>query len=101
MLRRIDDFIEEWGYESASTSKVIGGFTDQALSQRVTPEGRTAGTLAWHLVRTIYDMLSRAGLPLTAIVGRDVPGSAAEIRAAYDRAAAAARDAVSSTWTDA
>ena len=49
MVRRIDDFIEEWAYESESTSKVIAGFTDQALSQRVSPGGRTAGTLAWHL----------------------------------------------------
>jgi uncharacterized damage-inducible protein DinB len=101
MVRRIDDFLEEWAYESESTSKVIAGLTDQSLAQRVTPEGRTAGTLAWHLVRTIPDMLSRAGLPVTGPAERDAPASASEIRAAYDRAAAAARDAISSTWTDA
>ena len=101
MVRRIDDFLEEWAYESESTSKVIGGLTDQSLAQRVTPEGRTVGTLAWHLVRTIPDMLSRAGLPVTGSAERDAPASASEIRAAYDRTAAAARDAVSSTWTDA
>ena len=31
MVRRIDDFIQEWAYESESTSKVIAGFTDQSL----------------------------------------------------------------------
>jgi len=101
MVRRIDDFIEEWSYESESTSKVIAGFTDQALSQRVSPGGRTAGTLAWHLVRTIPEMLARAGLPVAGPAEREPPASAADIRAAYDRAAAAARDAISSTWTDA
>jgi uncharacterized damage-inducible protein DinB len=101
MVRRIDDFIEEWAYESESTSKVIAGFTDLALSQRVSPGGRTAGTLAWHLVRTIPDMLGRAGLPVTGPPEREPPASAADIRAAYDRAAAAARDAIASTWTDA
>jgi len=101
MVRRIDDFIEEWAYESESTSKVIAGFTDQSLSQRVSPDGRTAGTLAWHLVLTIPEMLSRTGLPVTGPAEHEAPASAADIRAAYDRVAAAARDAISSTWTDA
>jgi uncharacterized damage-inducible protein DinB len=101
MVRRISDFIEEWAYESESTSKVMAGLTDQALSQRVTAQGRTAGTLAWHLVRTIPEMLSRTGLPLADTTAHEAPSSAAAIRAEYDRAAAAARDAVMSTWTDA
>ena len=100
-MRRIDDFLEEWAFETEATGKVFAQLTDQSLLQRVSPEGRTAGTLAWHLVVTIPEMLTRTGLSVAGPTHGPAPASVAEIREAYARAAASAREAISHSWTDA
>lgn len=102
MFRRIDDFVRTWKMEAQLTERVLAALTDESLAQRVTPEGRTLGRLAWHVTGTIPEMLSHAGL--TGLVGdaeqATVPTSAAEIAAAYRAAAASVEPAVTSQWTD-
>ena len=39
MLRKIDDFLKTWEYESESTGKILNSLTNQSLSQKVTPVG--------------------------------------------------------------
>ncbi len=50
MFRQLSDFIEDWSYERAVTSRTLETLTNEALDQRVCAEGRTARDLAWHLV---------------------------------------------------
>jgi uncharacterized damage-inducible protein DinB len=104
MYRKIEDFERDWAEESESTLKVLRNLTDASLAQRVSPEGRTAGRLAWHLAVAITTMAEQAGLKgLEGPVGGDtvpVPDSAAEIAATYEAAARSVADAVRSQWRD-
>ena len=62
MYRTVQDFIEDWKHESASTLKVMTALTDDSLKQKVTTEGRSLGFLPWHIITTLNEMGSKAGL---------------------------------------
>ncbi|HEX2204517.1 MAG TPA: DinB family protein [Longimicrobium sp.] len=102
MYRRIDDFVQDWALEAEATLKALRGLTDAALAQRVTPEGRAAGRLAWHVAQTIPEMMGTAGLKGVEGPGEHdpVPAGAAEIAEAYARAADSVGRAVQSQWSD-
>lgn len=101
MFRRIDDFVVQWQQDMDGTLRVFRALTDESLGQRVTPEGRSIGRLAWHLVQTLPEMMNRTGL---AVVGPDeaapVPAAAAAIAAEYEKAAGGLLEQVREHWTD-
>jgi uncharacterized damage-inducible protein DinB len=101
MLRKIEDFQKDWAYEAEMTGKVLNTLTDPTLGQKVNEEGRTLGFLAWHLTQTLGEMLGKVGLKIDA-PGFDLecPASAAEIAAAYEKAAGSVTDEVKANWTD-
>ncbi len=102
MIRTISDFLNAWNQESAGTLKVLRTLTDESLGQMVTPEGRSLGFIAWHITTTLGEMMTQAGLPVTAAGDKDpMPGSACAIADAYASGAQAVADAVKATWTDA
>lgn len=102
MSLTIREFAEWWTRESRITSRVLGVLTDASLLQRVTPQDRTLGDIAWHLATSIPEMADRTGL---TVAGGDhrapAPASAAAIKAAYDQAADSLLAEVTSKWTDA
>jgi uncharacterized damage-inducible protein DinB len=101
MFRTIDDFARRWSYESEATLKVLRNLTAGSLAQPVSPGGRTLGRLAWHVVTSVTEMASHAGLPA------DVPDEAApppaleEMISVYERSSKALVAAVNAEWTDA
>ncbi|MDG0811731.1 DinB family protein [Cohnella rhizosphaerae] len=102
MFTSIESFIQEWENESARTRRLLETLTDASLSQSVGEGFRTLGRLAWHLTCSPQEMLVRTGLSLPAPGDEHiVPGSAAEIAAAYARTAREVSDAVRAQWTDA
>lgn len=102
MFCTIADFLRSWDYESQSTLKMLRALTDASLNQRVTPDGRSLGTLAWHITTSVSDMASQAGLPVRATrADEPVPATAAAIAAAYEQAATALAEAVKANWSDA
>ena len=62
MFRTVKDFEKSFKYESDCTLKILRALTDASLQQRVAPEGRTLGRLAWHLAQSQVDMMNKAGL---------------------------------------
>ena len=86
MYRTIEDFTADWRQETKSTLKIFRTLTDASLGQRVTPEGRSLGFLAWHITLSLGEMCSRCGLGVTT-PGEDapMPGNAKEIAAQYLR----------------
>ncbi|HSR16185.1 MAG TPA: DinB family protein [Gemmatimonadales bacterium] len=100
MYRRIDDFLADYDYESKATLSVLRALTDASLSQRVTPEGRSAGRLAWHIA-VCTGMAAEAGLDMPILPDSDPPGSAKEIADRYGEAACTLAGAVKAQWTDA
>ena len=102
MYRSIDDFVLDWEYESGATMKVLHALTNNSLTQRVTPDGRSLGFLAWHVVLTLSEMGSKMGLQVTAPAeDSEPPTVAAEIASAYDISSKSVLDAVRRSWTDA
>lgn len=102
MYRAIDDFDRDWEEESGFTLAILRNLTDDSLRQRVSPEGRTLGRLAWHVAETIPEMMGHAGLKGLEgpEQGSEPPSTVAEIVAAYEAAAHALGDAVRSQWSD-
>lgn len=98
----IDEFIADWQQESANTARVLDALTDASLSQRVTPDDRSLGWTAWHLVTTFPEMLRHIGLPFTSVqFDAPQPASAAEIAATYKAASAELVELIRAGWTDA
>ena len=62
MYTSIDQFQKDWKYESGSTIKLFEYLTDESLNQKITPDGRSLGFIAWHIVQTIPEMLGSTGL---------------------------------------
>lgn len=102
MFRTVKDFEKSFQFESDSTLKLLRSLTDASLQQRVAPEGRTLGRLAWHLVQSQADMLNKAGL---AVEGPDweaaVPTLAAAIVSAYEHTRQSVQSEVAKKWNDA
>ena len=101
MLRKIEDFKKDWEYEADATGKILGALTDESLSQKVTPDGRSLGFLAWHLTQTLPEMLGNVGLKIDG-PGHDqeCPTSASEIASIYEKAAKSVTQEVTSNWND-
>ena len=101
MLRTIEDFQKDWAYETEATLKILRALTDESLSQKVTPDGRSLGFLAWHLTQTLPEMLGHTGLQIDG-PGHDqeCPTSAAEIVSAYEKSAKSVTDAINNNWKD-
>lgn len=101
MFRKVQDFVMEWQFEMEGTLKVFHALTDESLGQRVTPEGRSIGRLAWHLTQTLPEMMNRTGLVVHG-PGEDVPipASAAAIADAYQAAAASLLEQIRTQWQD-
>lgn len=102
MYRRIEDFTRDWDFESRATLAVLRALSDEALEQRVAPDGRSLGHLAWHLAASLAKMARLAGLPGVEGPAEDVPspGSAREIVEAYGKTACSLAGAVPAAWTD-
>jgi uncharacterized damage-inducible protein DinB len=101
MFQTIAEFTRAWQAESANTQKIMSALTDASLAQKVSPEGRSLGRLAWHVVQTLGEMGGQAGLKVEAANEKTPqPAVAADIADAYRAGAAAVDLAVRSAWTD-
>lgn len=102
MYRKIQDFQGAWAYESEATQKLLDALSDESLSQKVDPEGRTLGRIAWHIAQTLPEMCGRTGLAVVGPGEHDpVPTSAREIADGFKEAAASLAREIQEKWTDA
>lgn len=101
MFRTISDFTQSWKSESDVTLKVLRALTDESLSQRVSPEGRTVGKIAWHIIQSVPEMLSTAKLPVAFSGEPPQPARAADFVTAWQQWSQGALAAVQENWTDA
>ncbi len=80
---------------------LLDALTDASLAQKVTPDGRSLGQLAWHLTLTLGEMMGKAGLSIDAPPeNAPPPRNASEIRDAYARGSEAVAQQVMEKWTD-
>ncbi len=100
MYVTVEDFIAEWNKEAGLTQGVLDGMTDEALGQRVYPEGRTLGRIAWHLTANIPEYLAEFGVPIEGAGDSNEVPSAREIAETFRTNVTAAADAIRKRWTD-
>ena len=102
MYPTINDFITDWKFESEATLKLLKALNDESLSQKVTPEGRSLGYLAWHIVLTLGEMGGRTGMKVNAPDEKaKTPSHAAEIASAYEKAAKSITEDLKKGFADA
>jgi uncharacterized damage-inducible protein DinB len=101
MFTSLKIFKETWKHCSEDTGKMLAELTDQSLGQSVAKDHRTLGKLAWHITTAIPEMMERVGLKIRgAAADARVPKTAAEIKKAYNVAAASLLEEVDSKWND-
>ena len=101
MFKTIDEFLINWGHEAGSTQKILDTLTDESLGQEVSPEDRTLGRIAWHIVATVHEMISRTGLKFEGVPhDAPVPETASAIAEAYRSSNEAMLTAMKEQWTD-
>ncbi|MBT2728030.1 DinB family protein [Bacillus sp. ISL-75] len=102
MYTSISEFIEDWNQEAASTQKVLDALTDGSLQQAVSPDDRTLGRIAWHVVTSTPEMLNEFGVTVENVENSStVPSSAKEIADTFRKVSEDTIDAVKKQWTDA
>lgn len=102
MYTSIDSFIQEWNQEAESTQKIMDALTDSSLNQMVSPDDRSLGRIAWHIVASTPQMLNEFGISVEMVSNSDtVPTSAKEIADTFRKVKADTVDAVQKQWTDA
>jgi uncharacterized damage-inducible protein DinB len=102
VYRKVNDFLSVWEYESDMTLKMFANLTDDSLSQKATADGRTIGILAWHIVLSVGEMMSKAGLvPECPAEDTPVPHSAKEIYQVYEKASSSIVHQMREKWSDA
>jgi uncharacterized damage-inducible protein DinB len=102
MFTTVQQFLTTWRHESASTARVLAQLTDASLDYRLAPTYRSLGDLAWHIVTSPCQILSRTGLAYDAPrKGTPRPPRASQIQSAYVDAAGALAQAVERNWDDA
>ncbi len=88
MYCKLQDFIVDFQQESEHTLKIFHHLTNESLSTRVYPEGRTLGTIAWHITKTIPEMSSYLNIEVEGPKESDPPpDNSNEIIAEYEKAA--------------
>lgn len=101
MYRTIDEFIKEWTNEAGSTQKILDALTDESLTQQINAENRTLGRMAWHVVTSLHEMLSRTGLKFDgAQHDSAVPATAKEMAEHYRSTNENLISAIKQQWTD-
>jgi len=101
MINTINDFEYHWSMEIEKTQKIFKHLTDKSLSQAITPNHRTLGRLAWHIIQSIPEMAGRMGLKIQGPAEDEpVPPYAKVLFQKYSETAISLLDQVKSHWTD-
>lgn len=101
MYHTIEEFMNEWTQEAKATQKILDNLTDESLLLKATPEYRTLGSLAWHIVTSIHEMLSRTGLDFVGAEHESsAPAAAKEVAENYRTASENMIAAMKQQWSD-
>ena len=101
MFTSLAEFIDDWNQESASTQKVLDSLTDGSLTQEVSPNDRTLGRIAWHIVTSTPGMLHEFGLQVQQVESSStMPANAKEIAETFRKVSSDTVDSIKQQWTD-
>lgn len=99
----LNEFLNDWAYESSSTIKVMDELTDGSLGQKVTPDGRSLGFIGWHITETVGEMMGKTGLKVFSPdmeSGKWDFNKAADLKECYKNASESLAEKIKSEWND-
>lgn len=100
MYRKIEDFLNDWAYETEMTLKVFENLSENSLTQNFHHEHRTLGTIAWHITQTLTEMTHQAGLPMEVLADKPENLTPAKLKEVFAKDAEAVKEAVLGNWKD-
>lgn len=101
MYRQIEDFITDWGYESANTLNILRHIDDQSLIKKENENIRSIAVLSWHITITLSEMMNLAGLEVNGPEEHSKPPlTMSEIIKVYDNSAVCITNEVKEKWKD-
>jgi uncharacterized damage-inducible protein DinB len=101
MYYKIQDFLNDWDYESNASIKILKTLTDDSLNVKVYPEGRFLGYLGWHITISVGEMMNRTGLNVkTPDENSDYPKPAREIASVYEEVSKSLVSEIKNKWKD-
>ncbi|HOI29231.1 MAG TPA: DinB family protein [Melioribacteraceae bacterium] len=101
MYRSINDFLDDWKYESESTVKLFTNITDQKKNQKVTEDGRSLGYIAWHITQSLPEIMHRLGFKFaTYNEQKPEPEKFSDVISFYNLYAGQISDQLKENWTD-
>jgi uncharacterized damage-inducible protein DinB len=101
MFNNLNDFFNNWKFESEVMQKYLSNLTDESLKQKVTADGRSLGFITWHCVTTIGEMTEKVGLKIDCPHYESMPPeSVSEITVAFTKASESLVNELKANWTD-
>lgn len=101
MYHTINEFLDDWNFESGATLKILKNLTDESLNIKFHDKVRSLGRLAWHITLMVNEMMVKAGLSHKALdENSPIPFSAEEINKTYKEISLALADAIVNQWSD-
>ena len=93
MIHTAEEFLADYGYESATTAKLLGALTDASLTQQKADGHPTLGDIAWHIATTHGMMLNQCGFSVHANENWTMPAgtTAQQILDEYNTAVASTK----------
>ena len=102
MITTIEEFEQIFKQEVEGTQKQMDALTDASLSQSVAKDHRTLARVAWHIITTYPEMMSRTGLKFTSVTEKSpLPTAADEIKKEYAETTKQLLEQVKANWDDA
>ena len=100
MVRKIEDFLDDWSYESEVTINILNAIPDDVLYKPVIGYSRTLGFLAWHIVGSIVDT-AKMGLEVDVLGYDDLqPKKISEIIDIYKKTSDKFLSEIKMKWND-
>lgn len=101
MYRVLNDFLDDWKYESESTLKTFNNITDEKKNQKITPDGRSLGYIAWHITQSLPEIMHRIGFKFDTYKEQvPEPEKFSEVISFYKLYADQIFNQVKENWTD-
>lgn len=101
MYRVLNDFLDDWKYESESTLKTFNNISDEKKNQKITPDSRSLGYIAWHITQSLPEIMHRIGFKFDTYKEQvPEPEKFSEVISFYKLYADQIFNQVKENWTD-
>lgn len=102
MVRKIEDFLKEWKYESESTLKIFALIDDKHFHEQIHPKVRSCSRQAFHITQAIGEMLGHTGIKIDGYSEEtDLYWNKQELISTYKQFSESCAEQISKTWADA